>query len=108
MRLLNASQRLSSKFGSTCLVIRLDYIQPVLIRRREKAQQKNSFDLLRVVHEAETKNLKPVPPAHRFEVTLEPDTYTEEKFLLYKDYQINVHHDSPDEVSGDGFKRFLC
>jgi len=64
--------------------------------------------LLHTVHEAEVDQLKPVAPAHRFEVTLEPDTCTEEKFQLYKDYQIHVHHDEPEEVSKKGFERFLC
>ena len=69
---------------------------------------KNEFDLLHTVHEAEKQNLKPIPPAHNFEVTLEPDTFTEEKFCLYKEYQINVHHDKPEELKPTGFKRFLC
>lgn len=49
-----------------------------------------------------------VAPAHRFEVILEPDTFTDEKYHLYKNYQVNVHHDKPSEVSQAGFKRFLC
>jgi arginine-tRNA-protein transferase len=64
--------------------------------------------LLHTVHEAEVDQLKPVAPAHRFEVTLEPDNCTDEKFQLYKDYQINVHHDKPEDVSKRGFERFLC
>lgn len=75
---------------------------------REKARQRNGFDLLHTVHEAEVDRLKPVAPTHRFEVTLEPDTCTEEKFQLYKDYQIHVHHDEPEEVTKKGFERFLC
>lgn len=39
---------------------------------------------------------------------MEPDTCTEEKFQLYKDYQIHVHHDEPEEVTKKGFERFLC
>jgi arginine-tRNA-protein transferase len=64
--------------------------------------------LLHTVHEAEVDQLQPVAPAHRFEVTLEPDSCTDEKFQLYKDYQINVHHDKPEDVSKRGFERFLC
>lgn len=75
---------------------------------REKATDRNGFDLLRTVHESEVEKLKLVAPAHRFEVTLEPDTFTDEKYLLYKTYQVNVHHDKPSEVSQAGFKRFLC
>lgn len=52
--------------------------------------------------------LKPVEPAHRFEVTLEPDDFTEEKYKVYEDYQMHVHHDSPSDVTRNGFKRFLC
>lgn len=64
--------------------------------------------MLRTVHEAETENLKPVSPAHKFQVTLETDDFTDEKFQLYKDYQTSVHNDKPSEVSASGFKRFLC
>ncbi|KAK8198519.1 Arginyl-tRNA--protein transferase 1 [Zalaria obscura] len=74
----------------------------------QKAAEKNSFDLVRTLHEAETENLKPVKPAHKFEVTLEPDNFTEEKFLLYQNYQVHVHHDTPEEATRNGFKRFLC
>ncbi|KAL1305172.1 hypothetical protein AAFC00_002093 [Neodothiora populina] len=88
------------------------YIQEVSQRfpktKEEKARQKHAFDFLHVVHEAEKQSLKPVEPVHRFEVSLDEDTFTEEKFLLYKDYQINVHHDKPSEISQSGFKRFLC
>ncbi|THY73138.1 arginine-tRNA-protein transferase 1 [Aureobasidium pullulans] len=76
--------------------------------KEEKARQRNGFDLLQTVHEAENDKLKPVEPAHRFEVTLEPDDCTEEKFQLYKNYQIHVHHDEPGEVTKKGFERFLC
>ncbi|KAH0302650.1 arginine-tRNA-protein transferas-like protein 1, partial [Aureobasidium melanogenum] len=76
--------------------------------KEEKARQRNGFDLLHTVHEAEVDQLKPVAPAHRFEVTLEPDNCTEEKFQVYKNYQIHVHHDEPGEVTKRGFERFLC
>ncbi|KAI4719604.1 arginine-tRNA-protein transferase 1 [Aureobasidium sp. EXF-10727] len=76
--------------------------------KEEKSRQRNGFDLLHTVHEAEVDQLKPVAPAHRFEVTLEPDDCTEEKFQVYKNYQIHVHHDKPGEVTKKGFERFLC
>jgi len=41
---------------------------------------------------------------HTFEVTLEPSSYTKEKFQLYENYQTNIHHD---DVTSKGFKRFL-
>ncbi|KAI5206338.1 arginine-tRNA-protein transferase 1 [Aureobasidium subglaciale] len=76
--------------------------------KEEKVRQRNGFDLLCTVHEAEANQLKPVDSAHRFEVTLEPDDCTEEKFQLYKNYQVHVHHDEPEELTKKGFERFLC
>lgn len=89
-----------------------DYIKETSKRypktKEEKARQKSSFDFQEVVHAAEVERLKPVGPAHRFQVTLEPDNLTDEKYELYKDYQTNVHHDAPDEIDKPGFRRFLC
>lgn len=51
---------------------------------------------------------RPPEPAHRFEVTLELDTFTVEKFELFKNYQQNVHHEKPSQISQAGFRRFLC
>ncbi|KAF2808685.1 uncharacterized protein BDZ99DRAFT_463584 [Mytilinidion resinicola] len=77
--------------------------------KEEKARQKNGFDLLSTIHEAESTVIKSPPePAHKFEVTLEPDSFSKEKYLLFKNYQINVHHEKPSEVTEKGFKRFLC
>ncbi|TKA56384.1 hypothetical protein B0A53_01954 [Rhodotorula sp. CCFEE 5036] len=44
---------------------------------------------------------------HRFEYTLEPASFTEEKYDLYKKYQTQVHHEPEATVSRKGFKRFL-
>ncbi|KAL2351855.1 arginine-tRNA-protein transferase [Cryomyces antarcticus] len=75
----------------------------------DKARQRNDFDLLSTVHESEYNTLKKPPePEHRFEVSLEPDDFTEEKFRLFEDYQKNVHHDPPSQISRGSFKRFLC
>lgn len=53
--------------------------------------------------------MKPdIEPDHRFIVTLEPDTFTEEKFQLFDNYQRHVHHEGDAEISKTGFKRFLC
>jgi arginine-tRNA-protein transferase len=61
------------------------------------------------VHEAELKNLKlPPHPDHEFIVTLEPDTFTEEKFAVYENYQRTVHQEPPDKITRHGFKNFLC
>ncbi|KAL6717494.1 Arginyl-tRNA--protein transferase 1 [Lecanora helva] len=55
----------------------------------EKRHQKNHFNLCEVVHSSEYQNVKkpidtrtdePIEPAHNFEVSLEPDNFTEEKY----------------------------
>jgi arginine-tRNA-protein transferase len=61
------------------------------------------------VHESEYANLKrPPEPASKFEVTLEPDALTEEKFELFKNYQHNVHGEKLHSISKSGFEHFLC
>ena len=47
-------------------------------------------------------------PAHKFEVTLEPDKFTEEKYNLFEQYQRIIHKEPPSKISRHGFKRFLC
>jgi len=60
----------------------------VYLLLREKSRRKNRFDLSDAVHESEYQHVQrpidsriqePIEPAHRFEVTLEPDEFTEEK-----------------------------
>ena len=55
---------------------------------REKKRRRNHFHLNECTHEAEYQNIKrpvdprtnePIEPAHRYEVTLEPDDFTDEK-----------------------------
>jgi arginine-tRNA-protein transferase len=55
---------------------------------REKKTQRDIFDLKTSVHKSEYSNLKrpinpktkkQIEPAHKFEVTVEPDNFTEEK-----------------------------
>ncbi|OJD35518.1 arginine-trna-protein transferase [Diplodia corticola] len=77
--------------------------------KEEKAKQRNGFNLYDVIHEAEDLNVKrPPEPAHRFEVTLEPDSFTDEKFQLFSNYQQAVHHEEAHKVTQGGFRRFLC
>ena len=76
---------------------------------REKKRQQTMFDLVQTVHESELANTKPdIQPDHRFEVTLEPDDFTEEKFKLFDNYQRHVHHEGDKDISRMGFRRFLC
>jgi arginyl-tRNA---protein transferase len=79
-------------------------------RSREQARKRDTdFDLVERVHEAEATSLKTPPqPAHHFTVTLEEDIFTEEKYLVYENYQRIVHKESPSEISRSGFKKFLC
>jgi len=44
-------------------------------------------------------------PVHVFEVTLEPSSYTDEKFTLFQSYEKNIHDNA--EKSSESFRRFL-
>jgi arginine-tRNA-protein transferase len=75
----------------------------------EAARYKQTFDLCERIHESELDSLPgPTKPAHEFTVTLEPDTFTEEKYLVYENYQRIVHKEGPDDISRHGFRSFLC
>ncbi|KAH9826965.1 arginyl-tRNA--protein transferase 1-like [Teratosphaeria destructans] len=77
--------------------------------KTQKKQDNNTFDLLSNIHSSESANLKSdIEPDHKLVVTLEPDTYTEEKFALFSNYQRHVHHETDSDISKQGFKRFLC
>jgi arginine-tRNA-protein transferase len=61
------------------------------------------------VHESERRALKSPPePTHRFEVTLESNEFTEEKYTVFANYQRVVHHEPPIKISKSGFRNFLC
>jgi arginine-tRNA-protein transferase len=82
---------------------------PRLTICRDKARFKNNFDFTREVFRSDFENVKQPPePAHRFEVTLEPATFTSEKYDLFHNYQQHVHKEEPSDISQTGFKRFLC
>ncbi|RPD67049.1 hypothetical protein L226DRAFT_529443 [Lentinus tigrinus ALCF2SS1-7] len=70
-----------------------------------KGRAEHVFDLVNDMHAAEASFLNDQAPVHKFEVILEPSSYTEEKFALYCSYQHDIHHD--DDKSVSGFKRFL-
>ncbi|KAF2830211.1 arginine-tRNA-protein transferase 1 [Ophiobolus disseminans] len=79
------------------------------VSKEEKARLKNTFDFVREVQRSDLDNVKrPPEPAHRFEVTLEPAKFSEEKYQLFHNYQQNVHKEKPSQISKSGFKRFLC
>lgn len=77
--------------------------------RQEAKNRETEFNLIERIHESEISRLKSPPnPAHLFEVTLEPDTFTEEKFQLFANYQHRVHKENPSQITRHGFRRFLC
>jgi arginine-tRNA-protein transferase len=77
--------------------------------RTETRRRKNVFDLVERIHEPEAGVLKTPPqPDHVFTVTLEADTFTEEKYAIFENYQRIVHREPPNKISRDGFRRFLC
>ena len=69
------------------------------------------------MHGSEYANLKrpnsrrtgtPIEPSHKFEVNLEGDTFSAEKFDLFLRYQMKVHKEDESRWSHASFKRFLC
>lgn len=101
--------------------------------RQEKARRDAEFVLTERIHESEFTKLpytgikeapiatgdsssKPKPsskprstgPAHKFHVSLETSDFTEEKFVLFENYQRTVHHEPPNRITRSGFKSFLC
>lgn len=77
--------------------------------RAETKKRDNTFDLLERIHEADAAYLKPdLEPAHKLTVELEDDSFTEEKYSVFENYQRNVHKEKPADISRRGFKRFLC
>ncbi|MCJ1407973.1 Arginyl-tRNA--protein transferase 1 [Ptychographa xylographoides] len=76
--------------------------------RSEKKRRKGAFTLCEAIHEPEYQNIKrpinprakkPIEPAHRFEVTLEQDGFTEEKYRLFENYQRMVHKEPSSAIS---------
>ncbi|GAA5827181.1 hypothetical protein JCM11251_001156 [Rhodosporidiobolus azoricus] len=73
-----------------------------------KANQ-NQRDWGELVYEAEwAKSREDKPFKHQFECILEPASFSDEKYQLYKRYQMDVHGESDAKVTPRGFQRFLC
>ncbi|KZT20813.1 hypothetical protein NEOLEDRAFT_1100325 [Neolentinus lepideus HHB14362 ss-1] len=70
-----------------------------------KGANNASFHLISSIHESERSFISDGESVHAFEVTLEPSSYTDEKFALYEKYQAEIHMDFDNAPSG--FKRFL-
>lgn len=87
----------------------------------EAGAQGRAFDLSYEVHLADrdwpvpdpvtSKGFKPL--VYRtcrpdFVVRVTPATFSQDKYELYRRYQMEVHGDTADKVTEAGFKRFLC
>lgn len=85
--------------------------------REEKRRRKTEFDLQASVHASEYASLripvdpkteKPVEPAHKFEINLESDSFSKEKWDVFLSYQTAIHKEPESRWSHESFKRFLC
>ncbi|EGC49568.1 arginine-tRNA protein transferase [Histoplasma capsulatum var. duboisii H88] len=85
--------------------------------REEKKLRKSKFDLLQRVHEVEYTNVKKlrdpktkrsIEPAHRFEVNIESDSFSQAKYDLFLKYQMTIHKEPASRWNVPSFKRFLC
>lgn len=70
-----------------------------------RSKDSQEYSLITSIHASERKFIDDPEPAHNFEVTLEPPSYTDEKYSLFKSYQERIHND--DGNTKNGFKRFL-
>ncbi|CAK7270428.1 Arginyl-tRNA--protein transferase 1 [Sporothrix epigloea] len=55
-----------------------------------------------------TEQGKPIEPSQRFEVTLESDAYSDEKYAVFENYQRIVHKEPSSKITKNGFTNFLC
>ena len=105
-----------------CLIIASDRASQ---KDRGKASIDEAFSLVNAIHRSEFRLCHGDEPAHKFEVlfdirceqtpghsfhyvqvTLEPSSYTAEKFALYQKYQREVHKEE-EEKKASSFTRFL-
>ncbi|KAI9000901.1 arginine-tRNA-protein transferase [Trametes punicea] len=77
----------------------------VPVKDKGKSKATHVFELTKDIHRSEHAFAQDESPRHKFEVTLEPSSFTEEKFALYKSYQKEIHHDV--DKAPSSFKRFL-
>lgn len=85
--------------------------------REEKRRRKTVFDLPASVHASEysmlerpvdPKTKKRVDPAHNFDIKLESDSFSMEKWNVFLSYQMTIHRESESRWTHESFKRFLC
>ncbi|KAF9075949.1 arginine-tRNA-protein transferase [Rhodocollybia butyracea] len=71
---------------------------------KRKGRDNAEFNLLASVHASDFCSDVDQGFVHRYEMTLEPCSYTDEKYELFKKYQSEIHHDPSTPA---GFERFL-
>ena len=85
--------------------------------REEKRKRKTRFDLEASVHASEyaklkrpvdPKTKKRIEPVHKFEVNLESDSFSKEKWDVFLAYQTTIHKEPESKWKHESFKRFLC
>ncbi|GAA5925063.1 hypothetical protein JCM3775_006353 [Rhodotorula graminis] len=87
---------------------------PVVVKKQDKgkgkaAQQGAAADWGDLVHAGDWERSPADQPfKHRFEYIVEPASFTDEKYALFKRYQMEVHGEPASKVSAKGFRRFLC
>ncbi|KAK7695493.1 hypothetical protein QCA50_000129 [Cerrena zonata] len=72
---------------------------------KKQAKKEAPFALTVDLHASESRTIQDGSVKHKFEVTLEHSSFTEEKFDLFEIYQKDIHHE--DDKDPDGFNRFL-
>jgi arginyl-tRNA---protein transferase len=85
--------------------------------RKEKQRRKQTFDLEASVHASEYDSLKRpenpktnqrIEPSHKFEIDLEMDSFSEEKWTVFLSYQKTIHKEPESKWTRKSFERFLC
>lgn len=74
------------------------------VKGKGKAKANPTFELREALQASENQQ----NGQHSFSVELVPAKFTQERYQLYKKYQIEIHKDRESKLSEDGFKRFLC
>jgi len=69
-----------------------------------KRQRKTDRQIKRLI---ESSTLEGCSSSGIMEVTTELASFTEEKYELYREYQMAIHGDAPDKLTPEGFTRFL-
>ncbi|KAF0500582.1 arginine-tRNA--protein transferase 1 [Gigaspora margarita] len=70
-------------------------------KSKSRKRTENTFDLIEAIHEAEGR----IDLKHKFKITIELSSFTQEKYQLYCKYQTIIHNDT--ELSEESFRRFL-